>query len=132
MMKVLVMRAVWFCPDTKNDIKNTRYPITIFNPKPNNMICHPEAAAYQHHYTALDEQRRRAFDTFKQSFPGLPMVFSNCLTYTSIAGSQANHAAQAAAHIKLLRLPLSVQPLASGGQYGFRIQFVEEMEVLAY
>jgi len=95
-------------------------------------MCHPEAAVYQHHYAALEEQRRQAFDTFRQSFPGLPMLFSNCLIYTSNAGGQANHAAKAAAHIKLLRLPLSVQPISGGGQHGFRVQFVEEMETLAY
>ncbi len=90
-------------------------------------MCHPEAAAYHHHYTALEEQRRKALATFRQSFPGLPTVFSNCLIYRCLPGGHVSHTTQANAHINALGLPLCVQRVSCGTQYAIRIQFVEEL-----
>ena len=91
------------------------------------MIQHPEAAAYQYHYTQLEERRKHAFAKFRQSFAGFPTIFSNCLIYVCATGAHFGRAVEANAIITQLQLPLTAQPNLFGAQNAFSVAFVEEI-----
>ncbi len=89
-------------------------------------MCHPEAIAYHHHYTALEVQRKQAFEVFKNSHNGLPKVFTNCLVYTCPAADQLRDISKANELIKGLRLPLKAMSATFGQQNTFIVEILEE------